>query len=191
MAKKKRNRTRCTKWGTTELEERFCHEFIRDYNATQAMLRSVSKGTMNAARVAGCMALRKKVVRDRIDALQKEVFERCKCSMALVVKELMDIVFFDPRRVASWNAHGMTLVDSKKLTLEDARMVESVESRVDSQGNTIMKFKRASRMDALKVLAMLQKEELNGEDIRERARSLRFAFEAMGLEQVPEKEVRE
>lgn len=189
--KKVNNRTRLTEWGTSERDERFCQEFIRDYNASQAMLRAGHKGSMNSVRVAGCMALRRKAVRDRIDMLQKEVFDQCKSSLALVVNELMSIVFFDWRRIATYKGGVLRLKDSDKMSLEDARMIESIDMRFDATGQPVVKFKRASRMDALKTLALLHKDVQDGNDIRERARSLRFAFEAMGLEQVPPKEERE
>ena len=186
----KRN-TRKNEFGLTELLERFCHEFIRDYNATRAMQRAGSRCVGVSLRNAGSKAMKRQTVRDRIDVLQKELFAHCKSSSALVMNELLGIAMFDPRKLMTWGPNGATLKPSKDLTIEEARMMESVEMRFDNQGNPVVKLKRCSRMEAQRILAMLHKDSSDGDDVRDRAQQLRRAFDAMGVNNVPKPETEE
>lgn len=198
MAKAKKSKrsllkrsTRINEHGLTELQERFCHEFIRDYNATQAMKRAGSRATGVSLRNAAATAMRRQTVSDRIDVLQKELFAHCKSSSALVMNELLGIAMFDPRQLTTWGPNGVTLKPSKDLTIEEARMMESIEMRFDQQGNPVVKLKRCSRMEAQRILAMLHKDSSDGDDVRDRAQQLRRAFDAMGVNNVPKPEKEE
>ena len=171
--------------GLTELLERFCHEFIRDYNGTRAMERAGSRCKGVSLRNAASKAMKRQVVSDRVDVLQKELFAQCKSSSALVMNELLDIAMFDPRQLTTWGPNGVTLKPSKDLTIEEARMMESIEMRSDAQGNPIVKLKRCSRMEAQRILAILHKDVEDGDDVRDKAKQLRRAFEAMGVGNVP------
>ena len=126
MAKAKKSKrsllkrsTRINEHGLTELQERFCHEFIRDYNATQAMKRAGSRATGVSLRNAAATAMRRQTVSDRIDVLQKELFAHCKSSSALVMNELLGIAMFDPRQLTTWGPNGVTLKPSKDLLSSD------------------------------------------------------------------------
>lgn len=85
----------------TEQQERFCEEFIRDLNATQAAIRAGY--SPNSANEQGSRLLANVKVRSRIDQLKKERSERTKITADDLIEYLMQTLTFDPSEVLEEN----------------------------------------------------------------------------------------
>ncbi len=73
-----------------------------------------------------------------------------------MIGQLVEIVNFDIRRLLTWTPKtGLKVVSSNDLSIEEARMVEQIEQKVDQHGNLTWKLKRASRSDALRALSTI------------------------------------
>ena len=103
--------------------EAFCHEYLIDYNGTQAAIRAgYSKKT---AYSQGSRLLKNAVVLSRVRALQAEKTAQLSISQDWVVHQLVDIVqkCKDPVPVETWD-------------YEEKAMVKTGEFIFDSKGAT-------------------------------------------------------
>jgi phage terminase small subunit len=164
-------------YGLTSMEERFCEEFLRDYRAGAAIKRAgfKKKQPNNAA----TKLMRRVDIRARIDTLQAEALERCRVSADWVISQLVEVVNFDIRRLITWTNAGLRLKSSSELSIEEARMVEQIEEKIDQQGNRTWKVKRASRSDALKALSTIFAHREEGANPRGFARKLQEVVKDM------------
>lgn len=105
----------------TEKQKRFCEEYIKDLNATQAAIRSgYSEKTAGSI---GDENLKKPEIRDYLKELQKDVSDRNKISVDWVVNRLKDI------SDRCMTAEPVMVWDDTKKTF-----VESGEYKFDSSG---------------------------------------------------------
>lgn len=104
-------------------EERFCLEYLIDYNQTKAAIRA-GYAEKNAAK-QGCLLMKKPAVLARIRQLQKEQAERLMLSSDLVVIKLLELVDI-----------CMAAVPVMKWDYDAHEMVETGEYQIDSKGAT-------------------------------------------------------
>lgn len=76
MVKTPKKRKPSKKRGLTQKQDRFCHEYIVDLNATQAVIRA--KYSKKTAAVIGHENLRKPDIQQKISQLQAELREKAK-----------------------------------------------------------------------------------------------------------------
>lgn len=166
----------------TAKQQRFVEEYLVDLNATQAAIRAgYSKAS---AEVIGHENLRKPGVRAEIDARRAKLTEAAEVSAERVMREVALIALADPRSVMTWGPKGVTLIDSKTLTRDQAAIVAEVAQTKDG-----IRLKTHSKLDALEKLIRHmglnapEKVEHSGkleiEDLSatERARLIAFALE--------------
>jgi len=140
----------------TDLQERFCLEYVIDFNGTQAVLRagSVSKYPEAVAR----QMLQKSTVRARIGELQLAAASRLEISQDKVIGAFAEIGFLDPAEMFDEDEH---LVPLRSMPLSVRRAIAGIEIEEKYQGrgkdrvktSRIKKLKLCSKNDALEKLA--------------------------------------
>jgi len=141
--------------GLTDLQRRFCREYLIDRNAGQAYKRAGYKPKNDAvARVSAHRLLTKANVAAEVARLEAELAERTKLTAADVIEEIRRVAFVDRRRLASWGPKGVQWRASDELTPEEASIVESISETVTAAGGTI-KIKTANKNAALDKLARI------------------------------------
>ena len=132
-------------------------EFARLYfisgNASEAAERiGVSK--KNASTYGKRFLARPEVIEYLADA-KKTVDEITIATKEKILEELTRIAFGDLRKVVSWGPSGVIFKDSDTLPLDDALTIEEVSQGADTpNGRGALKIKRASKIEALKLLGM-------------------------------------
>ncbi|MCZ6730941.1 MAG: terminase small subunit [Gammaproteobacteria bacterium] len=88
----------------TPKQERFCHEYLVDLNATQAAIRAGY--AENSAHVTGCRLLRNNKVSEAIAAGKAELAERAGVSQDWVIERLKEVREASMERTKAGNAHN-------------------------------------------------------------------------------------
>lgn len=106
--------------------ERFCQEYLKDLNITQATKDSgFSKKT---ARTIGSKLLTRVDIQDRIAELQEERSRRTQISQDRVLKELACLGHSNIKDYIDKAAKGfITFKDIDKISDEDAKAIESIK----------------------------------------------------------------
>lgn len=139
--------------GLTDKQELFCHEYIKDFNATQAAIRAGY--SQKTAKAIGSENLTKLDVSNRVKELTKDHAAKNESLMALIKAELVKIAFANKKSVARWNASGVTFKDSEELTDDEAASVSEVSETVNENGGTL-KIKQHDKVKALELLAKME-----------------------------------
>lgn len=137
--------------GLNDKQERFCREYVVDFNGTQAAIRAgYSKKTANeqAARLLANVS-----VQSFIQSLQTKQNTKLEISAERVVEEYAKLGFSN---IADLMNEGMTFEDIKKLDPKISAAIESVSvtETFDKQGNRTIntKIKMHSKPAALDAL---------------------------------------
>lgn len=105
-------------------QARFVQEYLVDLNATQAAIRAgysertakqIAGENLTKPDVMAALALRQKVLQAKVEVTQERV-----------LRELIRIGFSDLRKVATWGADGMTLIESDALDNDTAMAIQEV-----------------------------------------------------------------
>lgn len=131
----------------TPKQQAFCEEYLIDLNATQAAKRA-SYSDPNIGR----QLITNPNVSRRIKDLKAKRSEKTGITAERVLKEYARLAFSDMRDFVSWDQGGCQLVDSKKLTEDQARCVSEV-SEVISQSGITIKFKLHDKKGSLDSVA--------------------------------------
>lgn len=106
----------------TDVQKRFCIEYLKDFNATQAAIRAgYSK---KSASVQASRLLSKANIQEYISLKAKKIEERAEISIADVLKEFARIGFLDPRRLV--NQDG-TVKQLHEMDDDTVRAISSIE----------------------------------------------------------------
>jgi phage terminase small subunit len=111
--------------------ERFACEYIKDFNGTQAYLRTYQGVTDGAAKTNGSRLLTNADVRQRVEYLARQTLAAEKTSAQQVLGGLVRIAALDPRR--AFDAEGALLPvhllpDDVALAIAGVEVVEKVKS---------------------------------------------------------------
>jgi len=142
----------------TPKQKRFCEEFIKDCNATQAYLRAGYKVGADVARAASARLLANVSVQAYIQQLQKARSQRTEIDADRVLKEYARIAFSNVTDVLSFDGGGVTIKDSKDLSQDVTAALDSIECvTIDSEASsrTAVKVKMHSKIVALGAIAKL------------------------------------
>lgn len=140
-------------YGLSDQQERFCQEYVKDLNGTQAAIRAGY--SEKSARSQASDLLTKPNIQKRVGSLQATVTEANASIVDEIKKELRRIAFADPRAVSRWNQSGVTMKDSSELTDDEAATIMEVSEKVDQTGGSL-KIKQHSKLKALELLAKLE-----------------------------------
>ncbi len=87
----------------TKIQMKFCEEYIKDYNATQAYLRASPDANYDTAKSKGCNILKMPLAQDYLTVLEQELYKEKRINAEHIANELADIAFADPT-----GAEGLT-----------------------------------------------------------------------------------
>ncbi len=141
--------------GLRARQEKFCQEYLKDFNATQAALRSAY--SEDSARQIGSENLSKPSIASRIAELQAEQLAAAKVTPERIIQELARIAFVNSSDVVEWapGKKGVRLKPSKDLSPDTLAAVAEV---VQVKGNNPrMSVKLHDKTKALELLGRTQK----------------------------------
>lgn len=148
MAKKKKQE------GLNDKQKHFCREFLRDFNATKAAIRSgYSEKT---ARQIGSEHLSKLDIQQYIQALAIELNTKTDNQIESIIAELQLIAFGSMRDVADWGVDGVYVKDSSVLR-EEAKLILEVSETSSEKGGSKVKIKLHDKLKALELLGRYHK----------------------------------
>ena len=123
MPEKKRN-----EFGLTELQERFCQEYLKDLNGTRAYIRAGYSAKPDVARVAAYRLLAKPEIQERIQQLMSERSNRTQIEADSVLREIARIAFVDIVDIVDWPRNGNLIIkDPGELTPEQTRAFKKIK----------------------------------------------------------------
>lgn len=151
-----------------EKHERFCEEWIKDLNSTQAYFRAYkTTKSEKAARSNASKLIAKANVQERIKELMAKREKRTNVTQDMVVERLADLAFGHLGLICSWDNNGLVLLDSKDLTAAEMAIISSVKVipvSVEIEGEYTVSGKQkyrteyrreVSQKDSLKALEIL------------------------------------
>jgi phage terminase small subunit len=150
-------------------QERFCEEYVIDFNGAQAAIRA---GYSNkTAKEIAANLLTKINVQEYLAELKAKVSAHAHKSAADIRRELERVGFSDIKNVVSWNESGMAMlhnsddipddisaaIESVEIT-EDAYEVKGSKSKEGAQQRFILKqkVKMHNKISALKELVRIE-----------------------------------
>lgn len=132
------------------IQARFCEEYLVDLNATQAAIRAGYSAKNANSKAAQLLAIVS--IQTRISELMAARSERTKITADRVLTELAAVGFTNFSDLAEWGNDGLILLESTKLTPEQAKSVQSVKVKrtISADSERIeMEIKQHSKLDAL------------------------------------------
>lgn len=138
----------------TAKQRQFCLEYIVDFNATEAAIRAGY-----SAKTATAAAARMLTIVNIASEIQKNIAERrerTKIEADRVLQEMAAIGFSNIKKVASWAANGVTIIDSEDISDDVARAVAQVTERTTSSqysSSTTINVKMHDKCKALDMMA--------------------------------------
>jgi phage terminase small subunit len=146
--------------GLTDKQESFCHEFLKDFNATAAYQRAGYRASEATARKNASRLLTKGNVQAYLSELRSRVSRRAEVTLERTLQEMGRVAFSDITDMLSFDGAGVTFKDSADLPADVTAAIESVSSqttvtKVGSQEETrvTMKAKLHNKVAALNFLA--------------------------------------
>jgi phage terminase small subunit len=136
----------------TEKQELFVQEYLIDFNATSAAKRAGYSARTAAEQ--GYQLLKKTEIQEALTAAKNARQERTKVDQDWVIKRLKAIADADIRKVCTWNAGGLTPLDSNELSWEDAYIIDSIilkETIKDNPGGDDIILNREKWVNIAKV----------------------------------------
>ena len=133
--------------------ERFCLEYVKDLNATQAAIRTGYSG--KTAQEQGSRLLSKVMVAGRVTELQAKLTDKLEITAERVLRETARLAFSDPRKYFNADGTLKRLVDLDDDAAAALASFESVEKAIPGgEGETeeVRKFKIWDKPSALGML---------------------------------------
>ena len=142
----------------TPKQERFCEEYLIDYNATAAAIRAGYSA--KTAHVIGQENLRKPAISERLSTIRKQRSEIIQVDAVKVLTELCKLGFSNMGDFIKPQEDGSFYTDFSKLTREQSAAIQeiTVEEYMDGRGEDARpvkrtKFKLADKKGALELIA--------------------------------------
>lgn len=131
-------------------QERFCQEYMKDLNATQAAIRAgYSEKTADPQ---GPRLLGKVRIKERIAELQEKLQKKTDITVERVLNELSYIAFSRPTDIADWDGDSLMLKDSDELPENAVASISEISCRTTEKGSKIVSAKTHSKIQALSML---------------------------------------
>lgn len=134
----------------TERQQRFIAEYLVDCNEEQAAIRAGY--AKKSAHSTGSRLLKLPAVRRALQSGQRDRCARTNITQDAVVRELAAVGFASLKDVCEWDGGQLSIVDSKRLTSEQAASIAEITETVTSRGGTV-RIKQHSKLKALEMLA--------------------------------------
>lgn len=134
----------------TNKQERFCEEYIKDLNATQAAIRAGYSD--KRASEQAYQLLQKTTVQKKIKSLQSEVSNRNKIEVDDIVKYLVDTLMVDPTEIYNEDGSLKPLSEMSKAARMSIKSIKKKTTRkgdVSQEEMTIELFSKEGAADKL------------------------------------------
>lgn len=137
----------------TDKQERFCNEYLSDFNATQAAIRAgFSKKT---ATEQGYQLLMKPAVQEYLQSMKEKIASKFDVTHERVLQEIVRVAFQDARKF--YNEDG-SLIPIHLLDDDAAAALAGMEIEELSVDKMVVgALKKIKRWDKMKALEMLAK----------------------------------
>lgn len=110
--------------------EAFCHEYLKDLNATAAYKRVYGeKKNPKTAEVNATKLLGNAKVKVRVKELTDARNERTDCDADAFIKQLEHMAMFDPIEVLDWDGFSLNVRKLEDVPVEARRMITSMKER--------------------------------------------------------------
>jgi phage terminase small subunit len=152
----------------TSKEERFCVEFLKDRNATQAYIRTGYKG--RAVRQNAYTLLTKHYIRSKINSLIKEQTEAIKDDIKFITKELIKSATINIADAYDPETNTLKEIHDMPEPLQKAIVAVETEELFDGRGpdrELIGYTKRIKLNDRLQAIELLGKKHKMFTDVHE------------------------
>jgi len=136
----------------TPKQERYCLEYIKDLNATQAAIRAGYSS--KTAYSAGQRMLKDVEIKKRIKSMQAELAVDCKVTAEDIVNEFRKIAFAN---VSDFMPAGNGPIDLSKLSRAKTAAISSIEITKTGSGKTAITKTKLKLHDKLSALMNLGK----------------------------------
>lgn len=139
--------------------EKFCHEYMKDLNLSQAYMRTYPDAKAESARRLGSKLLTNVDVQRRISELMEARAKRMNISADAVIKRLADIAFGHLGMVCVWTETGLDIKERDDLSDSELALIDSLDiSPVgDGDGGLLGYRKKVKLRDSLKALELLSR----------------------------------
>jgi phage terminase small subunit len=139
--------------------EKFCLEYVIDFNATRAYLRAYPDSTEEAARRSAADLLTKPDIQERISKLKEKTFHKISVTREKVIQEIANVAFAHIGLVCVFDEEGALTLKTAEEMGESIRALHSVSQDEihDNKGNLIKTKTRFTMHDKLKALELLSK----------------------------------
>lgn len=147
-------------------QERFCEEYLKDLNATEAAKRAgYSKRTAHSS---GPRLLENVDIKKYISKLKRKRSEKTEITAEKVLKEIAKMAFSNLADYIKISKDGTAEIDLRKLTREQAAALSEVTVDDDSIGGQKVKIKLHDKLKGLEQLGrhlklFTDRTELDGE----------------------------
>ena len=142
-----------------ERHEKFCHEYMKDLNLSQAYMRTYPDAKSESARRLGSKLLTNVDIQRRIQELMEARAKRMNISADAVIKRLADIAFGHLGMICVWTETGLDIKEREELTDGELSIIDSLDiSPVgDGDGGLLGYRKKVKLRDSLKALELLSR----------------------------------
>ena len=145
----------------TERQERFCIEYLIDFNATDAYLRAGYRCSRKTATQNASKLLVNVGIQERLSKVKKPALEKAEVTLERTLQELAYVAFSRVDHSLEFDEHGVKFRRSKELSENVIAAIESVSSsttlRTGKDGETTETVKPTmklhSKMAALNLLS--------------------------------------
>lgn len=150
--------------------ERFCQEYIIDYNGTQAAIRAGYSET--SAKQEASRLLKKEKILDRVKELQADQVKRLSISQDFVVLQLLDTYRCcrEAAPVMEWDYDAHELVETGRYQFDSKGALKALEMIGKHVGMFDKKFAQPAGSEKSNLLDMLvegTKEDIATDDLHE------------------------
>lgn len=113
--------------GLNMRQQKFCQEYIYDWNASRAYRVAYPNVTNGSAEVAGCNLLRNIKIKAFIELIQKDIAKQVGISRSKVAKEYMKLAF---NSIADLHNTWMTRKQFETLTSNQKACIQEIQTRI-------------------------------------------------------------
>lgn len=114
--------------GLTPLQRKFCEEYVKDFNQTQAYIRASGNTNYSTANTAGWRLLQRPEIKAEIQRIQKAVFEAQMVNYERIAGELSLIAFGSNNEGNRLKALALL---QKQLGLDQIKVTADVNQTID------------------------------------------------------------
>ena len=136
----------------TDKQKKFCEEFLKDFNATDAYVRAGYKSSREGARKSGSRLLTNVDIQAYLAKLRNQAQERTKVTIDRTLEEIARVAFCNLTDAVDFDASGVRFKDSGKLPDNVTAAIEGVTHTISDKGER-QSIKMHNKIAALGLLA--------------------------------------